>query len=314
MLGIFKGKLSESNLATKKMMYLSLVLLASAVAADRYQFKVESSNDNFNGMYLYANKEARSGNDYVYLHNQGIGLEYDEDEHSLEGWDLKLATLGQYVVMASRGDGQSEVLIENDYLQLGSKTWGCGVTQDPNGYERSNLVYANETQPFDDCSEVRFHAEKLDDDSSSSVPPISLPSPIPSDDTSSSIPPISLPSPIPSDDTSSIPPISLPSPLPTPSGGWNTTTTTLTDITTYCPTETTITITTCGPHTCEPTTITVSEPTTVTVSSCIPEEPTHGPTGGTSTVLPTSVSSWEAAGVKLTPVFGGLAGLIALLV
>lgn len=279
------------------MMYLSLVLLASAVAADRYQFTVESSNENFNGMYLYAKKEARSGNDYVYLHNQGIGLEYDEDEHSLEGWDLKLATLGQYVVMASRGDGESDVLIENDYLQLGLKTWACGVNQDPNGYKRSNLVYANETQPFDDCSEVRFHAEELDDDSSSSVPPISLPSPIPSDDTSSSIPPIS-----------------LPSPLHTPSGGWNITTSTLTDITTYCPTETTITITTCGPHTCDPTTITVSEPTTVTVSSCIPEEPTPGPTDGTSTVLPTSVTSWEDAGVKLTPVFGGLAGLLALLV
>ncbi|CDO54126.1 hypothetical protein DV495_001392 [Geotrichum candidum] len=48
--------------------------------------------------------------------------------------------------------------------------------------------------------------------SESSIPPISLPSPI-SSVTTSSIPPISLPSPISSVTTSSIPPISLPSPI-----------------------------------------------------------------------------------------------------
>lgn len=272
------------------MKYLSLALLAATVAADRYQFVAESSNEEYNGKYLYALKDSPPGNDYVFLNDEGIGLEYEDN--SLEGWDLKLSRLGQNLVMTSHGDGDTTANIQDDYLDLGQQLWGCPAVQDPNGNERDNLVYANDTQPFDGCSELRFKAEELDDD-----------------DDSSSVPPSS---------SSSIPPISLPSPI-SPTGGWNNTitytlptlSTTLTHITTYCPTETTITITTCGPHTCNPTTITVSEPTTVTVSSCLPSD--HPPPGH-STVLPTSVSSWENNGAKVVPVMAGFVGFVAMLV
>lgn len=280
------------------MKYLSLALLAATVAADRYQFVAESSNEEYNGKYLYAEKGSPPGNDYVYLNDEGVGLEYEDN--TLEGWDLKLARLGQYVVLTSHDDGDTAVEIKDDYLELGQQLWACPAEQDPNGNERDNLVYANDTQPLDDCAELKFKAEKLDDDDDD-------------DDSSSSVPPISLPSP-----SSSIPPISLPSPI-SPTGGWNNTftvtlptlSTTLTHITTYCPTETTITITTCGPHTCNPTTITVSEPTTVTVSSCLPSD--HPPPDHSS-VLPTSVSSWENNGAKVVPIMAGFVGFVAMLV
>lgn len=283
------------------MKYLALALLASTAAAQRFMFWAETSNDEYNGKGLYANKEAHSGIDYIFVSDRAIGLEYDERDQELEGWDLEMAIIGNSLVMASRGDYDDDTAIVDGYLSLRTKTWVCKVTQDPNGYQRDNLVYVTDGPPQDDCSEVRFRAERdgTGGPSSSSSP-------------STTHPTSSLPT---SDHTFTVPTISHPT-------GWNTTitTTTLTDITTYCPTETTITITTCGPQTCNPTTITVSEPTTVTVSSCIP--PTSPPPPGTTTpgpssVLPTShlptVSSINIGGTAGASFLAGIAGLVAML-
>lgn len=84
---------------------------------------------------------------------------------------------------------------------------------------------------------------------------------------------------------------------------------TVTDYVTYCPEETTITLTTCTKDVCNKHEVTVTEPATITVTGeCV--VPTVVTEVETPTAAPTTVadvSTYEGAAAK--QVVGGLAGL-----
>lgn len=315
-------------------MKFSALAFSALAAAETVQFFAQSDND-YNGKGLTYLQLTSGGMDYTFVGDEALEFEYDAEWGTLKALNQYLSVSGQYLVMSTTYDVSAFAKVEvvRDELQLQDLTWVCPVDKDPNGTQRTNLVYVNATQPFEGCERVVFRAEIDGEEPPTSEPPSSEPTPGPTDDDDHSTG-WNTTIPDPEDPTSTTTLSTIPDPevptywttlpypsIPTPlEPGYNTTytlptlSTTLTTFTTYCPTETTITLTTCGKHHCRPTTVTVTEPTTLTVPSCIPPETTTTKkTTTTSHSIPTMTND-NGGAANAVPILAGVAGLAALFV